>query len=336
MDKQISIDDSDGTKTNVSNILNILSNSGKTINDNDSSVVGDSSDSKTVGDNNDSKTVNDNDSKTDNDNKIVHSKIANDTDIKIVNDTDNKIVNDNDSKIVNDNDGKDSGSKTDNDSKTVNAINKTDQDKIKTTTTPTAGKASVFVKIGLIGDANVGKTTLMVKYIENKDDEVYVETLGKSFMEKTINLKGNDITFSLGDIGERQEYTSMLPLVCIDSVAFFFIFDLSRKSTLLSIKEWYRQSRVLNKNAHVILIGNKYDIFTTLSLQEQEEITTLAKKYAKAMRASLIFSSSPYSINVQKIFKIALAKIFDLKCTLKEVDSVGEPILLFDLNDKAA
>jgi GTP-binding protein of the ras superfamily involved in termination of M-phase len=39
----------------------------------------------------------------------------------------------------------------------------------------------------------------------------------------------------------------MLPLVCNDAVTIFFMFDLSRKSTLLSIKEWYRQARGLNR-----------------------------------------------------------------------------------------
>ena len=193
------------------------------------------------------------------------------------------------------------------------------------------GKSSVFLKIGLIGDSGVGKTTLMVKYIENKFDELYIETLGVNFMEKKITLRNTDITFSLWDLGDRIEFHNQLPVVCVDAVAFFFIFDLSRKSTLFSVKEWYRQTRSLNKNAHVILIGNKYDLFTTLPMEEQEEITALAKKYAKAMKCSLIFSSSPYSINVQKIFKIAIAKIFGLKCTLDEIDQVGEPILMFDL-----
>jgi hypothetical protein len=35
--------------------------------------------------------------------------------------------------------------------------------------------------------------------------------------------------------------------VCNDAVTTFFMFDLSRKSTLLSIKEWYRQARGLNR-----------------------------------------------------------------------------------------
>lgn len=39
----------------------------------------------------------------------------------------------------------------------------------------------------------------------------------------------------------------MLPLVCSDAVAILFTFDLSRKSTLNSLREWYRQARGLNK-----------------------------------------------------------------------------------------
>lgn len=39
----------------------------------------------------------------------------------------------------------------------------------------------------------------------------------------------------------------MLPLVCNDAVAVLFMFDLTRKATLTSIKEWYRQVRSINK-----------------------------------------------------------------------------------------
>ena len=47
------------------------------------------------------------------------------------------------------------------------------------------------------------------------------------------------------------------------------------------------------------------------------------------MKAPLIFTSSSHSINVQKIFKIILSKAFDLKCTIEQVDKIGEPILQY-------
>lgn len=84
----------------------------------------------------------------------------------------------------------------------------------------------------------------------------------------------------------------MLPLVSNDAVAILFMFDLTRKSTLNSVKEWYRQARGFNKTAIPVLIGTKYDQFALFSRDEQEEITKQAKRFAKAMKAPLVSSDS--------------------------------------------
>eukprot|EP00735_Rhodelphis_limneticus_P003928 TRINITY_DN1546_c0_g1::TRINITY_DN1546_c0_g1_i1::g.28270::m.28270 TRINITY_DN1546_c0_g1::TRINITY_DN1546_c0_g1_i1::g.28270 ORF type:complete len:198 (+),score=30.56,sp/P87027/SPG1_SCHPO/74.48/2e-108,Ras/PF00071.17/1.5e-34,Miro/PF08477.8/2.2e-21,Miro/PF08477.8/37,Arf/PF00025.16/1.6e-09,Gtr1_RagA/PF04670.7/3e-08,DLIC/PF05783.6/0.89,DLIC/PF05783.6/0.021,GTP_EFTU/PF00009.22/0.0013,Mob_Pre/PF01076.14/0.15,G-alpha/PF00503.15/6.9e+02,G-alpha/PF00503.15/0.52 TRINITY_DN1546_c0_g1_i1:61-654(+) len=187
-------------------------------------------------------------------------------------------------------------------------------------------KNNVVVKVGMLGDAQIGKTSLMVKYVEGTFDEDYIQTLGVNFMEKTVTVRSTDITFCIWDLGGQREFQSMLPLVCNDAVALLFMFDLSRKSTLNSIKEWYRQARQFNKTAIPFLIGTKYDYFTTVSKEEQEEITKQARKFAKAMKAPLIFTSTSHSINVQKLFKIILAKAFDLKVNVPMITEIGEPI----------
>ncbi|KAF3929277.1 hypothetical protein AA313_de0206997 [Arthrobotrys entomopaga] len=192
-----------------------------------------------------------------------------------------------------------------------------------------AKKNSVVIKVGMVGDAQIGKTSLMVKYVEGSFDEDYIQTLGVNFMEKTISIRNTEITFSIWDLGGQREFVNMLPLVCNDAVAILFMFDLTRKSTLNSIKEWYRQGRGLNKTAIPFLIGTKYDHFVNLSKEDQEEISKQAKRFARAMKASLIFSSTSHSINVQKIFKIVLSKAFDLKCTIPEIENVGDPLLIY-------
>ncbi|KAL4903038.1 hypothetical protein BDW74DRAFT_157325 [Aspergillus multicolor] len=190
-------------------------------------------------------------------------------------------------------------------------------------------KNSVVIKVGMVGDAQIGKTSLMVKYVEGSWDEDYIQTLGVNFMEKTISIRNTEITFSIWDLGGQREFVNMLPLVCNDAVAILFMFDLTRKSTLNSIKEWYRQGRGFNKTAIPFLVGTKYDHFVNFPREDQEEISIQAKRFAKAMKASLIFSSTSHSINVQKIFKIVLAKAFDLKCTIPEIENIGEPLLLY-------
>lgn len=114
-----------------------------------------------------------------------------------------------------------------------------------------------------------------------------------------------------------------------DAVAILFMFDLTRKSTLNSIKEWYRQARGFNKTAIPFLVGTKYDHYATLPREEQDEITKQARRFSKAMKAPLIFCSTSHAINVQKIFKVLLAKAFDLKCTIPEIKVPGEPLLIY-------
>ncbi|KNC75605.1 septum-promoting GTP-binding protein 1 [Sphaeroforma arctica JP610] len=188
---------------------------------------------------------------------------------------------------------------------------------------------NVIVKVGMLGDAQTGKTTLMVKYVEGSFDEDYIQTLGVNFMEKSITIQQTEITFAIWDLGGQREFINMLPLVCNDAVAILFIFDLSRKQTLNSIKEWYRQARGFNKTAIPFLVGTKYDVYNELSQKEQQDIYNRAKKYSDAMKAPLIFCSSSHSINVQKIFKIVLAKAFDLRCTIEQVTDVGDPLIIY-------
>jgi GTP-binding protein of the ras superfamily involved in termination of M-phase len=141
------------------------------------------------------------------------------------------------------------------------------------TTNQASKNPSVVIKVGMVGDAQIGKTSLMVKYVEGSWDEDYIQTLGVNFMEKTISIRNTEITFSIWDLGGQREFVNMLPLVCNDAVAILFMFDLTRKSTLNSIKEWYRQGRGFNKTAIPFLVGTKYDHFVNFPREDQEEIS---------------------------------------------------------------
>ncbi|CAG8542895.1 22279_t:CDS:2 [Gigaspora margarita] len=180
------------------------------------------------------------------------------------------------------------------------------------------------LKIGIAGDSQIGKTALMHKFVEGSFNNDYIQTLGIDFVEKTITLKGNEFIFSIWDFGMSQRD---IPLVCNDAIAVLFIFDLSRKYTLHSVKEWYKQVNSYNNTAIPFLIGTKYDLFKNFNKEDQEVITKQARHYARAMNASLIFCSASQSINVEKIFKFVLSKTFNLNCKISEIKEVRYPIL---------
>ncbi|CCE91676.1 Ras family GTPase TEM1 TDEL_0D00920 [Torulaspora delbrueckii] len=190
-------------------------------------------------------------------------------------------------------------------------------------------KNRVDVQVGLVGDAQVGKTSLMVKYVQNVFDEEYTQTLGVNFLKRKVSIRSTDIVFSLMDLGGQREFINMLPIASLGSSAIVFLFDLTRPETLSSIKEWYRQAHGLNETAVPLLVGTKYDLFVDLDPEYQEQLSRTSMEYAQVMDAPLIFCSTAKSINVQKIFKIALAKIFKLTLTVQEINDVGDPLLIY-------
>lgn len=191
-------------------------------------------------------------------------------------------------------------------------------------------KNQVDVQIGLVGDAQVGKTSLMVKYVQNIFDKEYTQTLGVNFLKRKIQLRNTQVVFSLMDLGGQREFINMLPLAAVGSSVIIFMFDLTRPNTLQSIKDWYRQAYGLNETAIPILVGTKFDIFYKWPDENEKMlIYNESIKFSNIMNAPLIFTSTARSINIQKIFKIALAKIFNLNLNIDEINTFGDPLIIY-------
>ena len=108
-------------------------------------------------------------------------------------------------------------------------------------------KFKFTIKVAMLGDTGGGKTSFMVRYIEDKFDADYTETLGVNFMMKTISLKNDIMTVSLWDLGGSESFHTLMPKVCGDANFILFAFDLTQKQSLLSIKRWYKDARKENK-----------------------------------------------------------------------------------------
>ncbi|KAH0906486.1 septum-promoting GTP-binding protein 1 isoform X1 [Brassica rapa] len=188
----------------------------------------------------------------------------------------------------------------------------------------------VSLKISLLGDCQTGKTTFVIKYVGD-ENQGFLEMAGLNLMDKTFYVQGVTISFSIWDVGgDEKRSKDHIPIACKDSVAILFMFDLTSRSTLNSVFGWYSQARKWNTTAIPILIGTKFDDFVRLPPNLQWTIVTQARAYAKVMKASLFFSSATHNINVNKIFKFILAKLFNLPWKIDRNLTLGEPIIDYD------
>ncbi|KAF5478864.1 septum-promoting GTP-binding protein 1 [Juglans microcarpa x Juglans regia] len=187
----------------------------------------------------------------------------------------------------------------------------------------------VTLKISLLGDGQIGKTSFVIKYVGDEQEKSSLQMAGLNLMDKTLSVQGARISLNIWDVGGDPGSHDQVPIACKDAVAILFMFDLTSRSTLNSVIGWYSQARKWNQTAIPILIGTKFDDFVRLPPDLQWTIVTQARAYARAMKATLFFSSATHNINVNKIFKFVMAKLFNLPWKVERNLTIGEPIIDF-------
>ncbi|XP_028111437.1 septum-promoting GTP-binding protein 1-like [Camellia sinensis] len=187
----------------------------------------------------------------------------------------------------------------------------------------------VALKICLLGDCRIGKTSFLTKYVGREREEQGFQMTGLNRMDKTLCVRGARIAYSIWEVGGDETCQNHVPIACKDSVAILFMFDLTSRCTLNSVIGWYQKARKWNKTAVPVLIGTKFDEFVQLPIDLQWAIASQARAYAKAMNATLFFSSATYNINVNKVFKFITAKLFNLPWSLQRNLTIGEPMIDF-------
>lgn len=187
----------------------------------------------------------------------------------------------------------------------------------------------VSLKICVMGDCQIGKTSFLIKYVGDEQEKKCLEMTGLNLMDKTLIVQDARIAFSIWDVGGDHTSLTHVPIACKDAVAILFMFDLTSRCTLNSVIGWYSQARRWNQTAIPIMIGTKFDDFVKLPPDLQRPIVTQARGYARAMKATLFFSSATHNINVNKIFKFIMAKLFNLPWTVQRNLTIGEPIIDF-------
>lgn len=171
---------------------------------------------------------------------------------------------------------------------------------------------------------------LQVKYVgDDGEEQNGLQMTGLNLMDKTMAVRGARIAYSIWDVAGDIQSVDHIPIACKDAMAILYMFDLTSRCTLNNILDWYERARRWNKTAIPILIGTKFDDFAQLPLEMQWAIVNQARAYARAMKATLFFSSATHNINVNKIFKFITAKLFNLPWTVERNLTIGEPIIDF-------
>ena len=131
-------------------------------------------------------------------------------------------------------------------------------------------------KIIFVGDAGVGKTTIINRINDNEYQSTYEATIGVDFYPKKINFRGNEITLQIWDTAGQEKYRGLIPSYVRNSSIVFIVFDITNRNTFESVPKWIELIRGIEKNI-LVLFGNKFDLKEKREVKKEEGVE-LAKK----------------------------------------------------------
>jgi len=164
------------------------------------------------------------------------------------------------------------------------------------------------LKVIIIGDPAVGKTSLVIKYVSNRFNKDYRSTIGTNIYSKEILLANNQKIFlNLWDIAGQERWARIREKYYYGSKGAIIVGDLTRPKTFVHIKDfWIQDIKKYFSKIPIILVGNKNDLESKMSLKKVEKLGN------EIDAISGIITSAKTGENVEEAFKILSEEILTI------------------------
>lgn len=124
-----------------------------------------------------------------------------------------------------------------------------------------APKPSSSVKLVLLGEAAVGKSSLVLRFVNNDFQENKEPTIGAAFLTQKCNLPSRTIKFEIWDTAGQERFASLAPMYYRNAQAALVVYDLTKPTSLIKAKHWVAElQRQASPGIVIALVGNKLDL----------------------------------------------------------------------------
>ena len=153
-------------------------------------------------------------------------------------------------------------------------------------TSSTNEEPEINLKILILGDSSVGKTSLLLKYADGYFPTIYVATIGVEYKIKKININGADINLQIWDTAGQERFRSITKNFMKGADGIMYVYDITQKSSFDNLKSWIRSSEESTEGFKKLIAGNKSDLEIDRVIQKESLIKYCEDKNIKGLEVS--------------------------------------------------
>ena len=149
---------------------------------------------------------------------------------------------------------------------------------------------TIEIKIVLLGNINVGKTSIASRYCKNVFNEHHINTIGGAYQQQKVILSnGSAVKLHIWDTSGQERFRAMTNLYYRDAQVAILTYDVTNESSFTGIEFWIKELKykVENDNMILFLVGNKCDVN-----EDERKVSTIKGKNFADENNMLFFETS--------------------------------------------
>jgi small GTP-binding protein len=155
--------------------------------------------------------------------------------------------------------------------------------------------AKYIIKLCLLGDGAVGKTSLVRRFVFDVFDDKYLMSFGTKVSKKSMKIGDTDVDLMIWDILGQKIHESLHAAYYRGSAGAFAVCDFTRPETMRSLKSWLGNFRATVGDKPVVILGNKSDLQKAYALSELQS-------FGSEIGCEVFETSAKTGLNVENAF----------------------------------